>query len=109
MMNENKPGVYLSYALGEIILVVIGILIALQINNWNESRKDYIQIESYANSLAQDLGRDIAMIESIVYSANQVSIRIDSLSKYVRNTPIQDISNLKLLSLTWLQVYRPYS
>ncbi|NNL39605.1 MAG: hypothetical protein HKO75_07060, partial [Flavobacteriaceae bacterium] len=45
LMNENptsakaRAGRYLKYAIGEIILVVIGILIALQINNWNESNK----------------------------------------------------------------------
>ena len=36
---ENKVMAYLRYAIGEIILVAIGILIALQINNWNERRK----------------------------------------------------------------------
>ena len=36
---ENKTGKYFKYAIGEIILVVIGILIALQINNWNEDKK----------------------------------------------------------------------
>ena len=36
---ENKTSKYLKYAIGEIVLVVIGILIALQINNWNEDRK----------------------------------------------------------------------
>ncbi|MCK0178875.1 DUF6090 family protein [Flavobacteriaceae bacterium S0862] len=39
LMSENKTGKYFKYAIGEIILVVIGILIALQINNWNEARK----------------------------------------------------------------------
>ena len=39
LMEKNKTGKYLKYAIGEIILVVIGILIALQINNWNEDRK----------------------------------------------------------------------
>ncbi|MEM6516349.1 MAG: DUF6090 family protein [Bacteroidota bacterium] len=39
-MSENKTGKYFKYAIGEIILVVIGILIALQINNWNEQRKE---------------------------------------------------------------------
>jgi len=39
LMEKNKTGKYLKYAIGEIILVVIGILIALQINNWNESKK----------------------------------------------------------------------
>ena len=42
MLTENKFSKYLIYAIGEIILVVIGILIALQINNWNELRKDNI-------------------------------------------------------------------
>ena len=39
LIMENKTGKYLKYAIGEIVLVVIGILIALQINNWNEQRK----------------------------------------------------------------------
>ena len=39
MLSEGKTGKYLKYAIGEIVLVVIGILIALQINNWNESKK----------------------------------------------------------------------
>ena len=39
LSDDNKPLKYMMYALGEIILVVIGILIALQINNWNEDRK----------------------------------------------------------------------
>jgi hypothetical protein len=40
LLSEGKTGKYLKYALGEIVLVVIGILIALQINNWNEGRKE---------------------------------------------------------------------
>ncbi len=40
LANDNKPLKYFRYAIGEIILVVIGILIALSINNWNEDRKD---------------------------------------------------------------------
>ena len=39
LMSKNKTGKYFKYAIGEIVLVVIGILIALSINNWNESRK----------------------------------------------------------------------
>ncbi|MBN4070772.1 hypothetical protein JYT76_03745 [Olleya sp. AH-315-F22] len=38
-MEQNKTGKYIKYAIGEIVLVVIGILIALSINNWNEERK----------------------------------------------------------------------
>jgi len=39
MLRENKFTKYLIYAFGEIVLVVIGILIALQVNNWNEQKK----------------------------------------------------------------------
>ncbi|MFT5611248.1 MAG: hypothetical protein ACI9LU_001750, partial [Polaribacter sp.] len=49
-MGKNKPAKYLKYAVGEIILVVIGILIALQINNWNEGR---IRQNDSNTSLAQ--------------------------------------------------------
>ena len=48
-MGKNKTGKYLKYAIGEIILVVIGILIALSINNWNENRKNSVLIKSYIN------------------------------------------------------------
>jgi len=40
LADDNKPLKYMRYAIGEIVLVVIGILIALQINNWNEKRKE---------------------------------------------------------------------
>ena len=39
LINQNRMGKYFKYAIGEIFLVVFGILIALQINNWNENRK----------------------------------------------------------------------
>jgi len=42
LMEQNKTGKYSKYAIGEILLVVIGILIALSINNWKQSRLDTI-------------------------------------------------------------------
>lgn len=45
LFNQSKIGKYLGYAFGEIILVVIGILIALQINNWNENRKSKQELD----------------------------------------------------------------
>ena len=49
---------YFFYAIGEIILVVIGILIALQINNWNEYKKDRILEKDYLTRLREDLKFD---------------------------------------------------
>jgi hypothetical protein len=57
-----KTGKYLSYAIGEIILVVIGILIALQINNWNELRKTHLQDLEFLNNLKVELSVDISAL-----------------------------------------------
>lgn len=72
---------YLLYAIGEIILVVIGILFALQINNWNENRKQKSQLKSILENVAEDLVRDTITLEGMVkfYS------RIDSVSTKVIN------------------------
>lgn len=70
MADDNKPMKYARYAIGEIVLVVIGILIALQINNWNEERK------------LKKVGRDILMeIKSNL---------LESKNKLVRGTQIQE-------------------
>ncbi|MBO3116113.1 hypothetical protein J4050_05105 [Winogradskyella sp. DF17] len=55
---ENKTGKYFKYAIGEIILVVIGILIALQINNWNEDRKSRAQEQNYYCLLLENIQQD---------------------------------------------------
>ena len=58
MIKENKASKYLLYAIGEIILVVIGILIALQINNWNENRKTTSLAKKYILDIKNDLIND---------------------------------------------------
>ena len=63
LMSENKTGKYLKYAIGEIVLVVIGILIALQINNWNENRKTKAQIKKSLVELRNDLSQDTVLIK----------------------------------------------
>lgn len=54
LLKENRFSKYLLYAIGEIILVVIGILIALQINNWNEENKSNKKEEQYLTQLLND-------------------------------------------------------
>ena len=53
---------YLKYAIGEIVLVVFGILIALQINNWNVNRLNKKLVKTYLNSLIQDLNNEHLII-----------------------------------------------
>ncbi len=61
---ENKTGKYLKYAIGEIVLVVIGILIALSINNWNESRLAKLEEKSILSNLNREFlqNKDALMI-----------------------------------------------
>ncbi|WP_298536120.1 DUF6090 family protein [uncultured Algibacter sp.] len=58
LLSEGKTSKYLKYAIGEIVLVVIGILLALQINNWNENRKKQKLKDVYINALVHDLKQD---------------------------------------------------
>jgi len=62
LLSEGKTEKYLKYAIGEIVLVVIGILIALQINNWNENRKTEIKIKNSLIALRNDLIQDTLLI-----------------------------------------------
>jgi len=64
LLRENQFSKYLLYAIGEILLVVIGILIALQINNWNEERIAISKEKNYILSIFQDLKGDLGNIES---------------------------------------------
>lgn len=58
LIERNQMGKYFKYAIGEILLVVIGILIALQINNWNEKRKSKEAVKIAIESLISDLKKD---------------------------------------------------
>jgi len=65
-LTENKFSKYLIYAIGEIVLVVIGILIALSINNWNGIQKKEKLKVSYKISLINDLSLDILKLNELI-------------------------------------------
>ena len=64
LLKKGKVRTYLAYALGEIFLVVIGILLALQINNWNEDRKTYKKAEDLFIRAQKELALNISDINS---------------------------------------------
>ena len=66
LLTENKFSKYLLYAIGEIVLVVIGILIALQINNWNEQRKEKQELLNIYGIVLEDLKNDIDEVTEIL-------------------------------------------
>lgn len=91
LLMENKTGKYFKYAIGEIVLVVIGILIALQINNWNERRKDRIEEHNILNRLINDFEKDITQLDFIISSTQKRMSNIDSISKILQAPTEQDI------------------
>jgi len=84
LMNESKVTTYLLYAVGEIVLVVAGILIAVSIDNWNqEQEKNKAELKSYqdiVNDLKKDSVRfderiqNVKMRLSILYQLNEVTL-----------------------------------
>ena len=100
MLIENKFSKYLIYAIGEIVLVVIGIFIALQINNWNELRKEKDQEAIILSDLKEDLtATRLNFLETIksqekmilgsrdlidAIEAKDYSIHPDAIRKYIR-------------------------
>jgi len=65
LLSENKFSKYLLYAIGEIVLVVIGILIALSINNWNEERKSNNLLQKYKQSIIAELKIDLLKLDEL--------------------------------------------
>jgi len=108
LLSEGKTGKYLKYAIGEIILVVIGILIALQINNWNEERKQSKLEESTLIDLRANLLADItdfqADINGYSAAANSCGNIIDFIDG---NIPYHDSLNSHLGKLRIQGVFSP--
>jgi len=71
LLAENRFSKYLIYAVGEIVLVVIGILIALSINNWNERKKSTVKINSLLTALTNDLAQDTSLIKNRIPFINE--------------------------------------
>ncbi|MDP5231419.1 MAG: DUF6090 family protein [Cellulophaga sp.] len=63
LLNEGKTTKYFKYAIGEIILVVIGILIALQINNWNEDKADQKKEINYLKSIKNEMESNLQSVK----------------------------------------------
>jgi len=75
MLKNNKVTAYILYALGEIILVMIGILLALQVNNWNEERKQKSELNNILRTISYDLETDTLVANRVIeyYEESQKS------------------------------------
>ena len=69
MADDNRPLKYARYAIGEIILVVIGILIALQINTWNEERIERLKEQSILKSLRKTFSNNLNNLNFVLFNS----------------------------------------
>ena len=96
LLAENKFSKYLLYGIGEIVLVVIGILIALQINNWNENRKKQKLKASYKSSLMNDLSLDTLMLGRLIIENHKISTSLEMQQRRILGpeTPIDTLVHI---------------
>lgn len=102
MITENKFSKYILYAVGEIILVVIGILIALSVNNWNQEKKDRIVEKDYLSRIHRDLVQDTTNFRRIV--THNTNLRED-IKKLLVNlyAGVDQIEQVQQMSLVYDQ------
>jgi hypothetical protein len=89
LVGENRFTKYLIYAIGEIVLVVIGILIALQINNWNENRKERLQETILLEQLLTDFNSNLKQLDQ------KISLRKDFMNASKQLFKFIDRQNLR--------------
>ncbi|MFC7357066.1 DUF6090 family protein [Jejudonia soesokkakensis] len=102
LLTENKFSKYLLYAIGEIVLVVIGILIALQINNLNQKAQEKEQLEASLELMQLNLKEDLRKLDKQILYNKSIQGHIDIFFKIVSNPegtkdiPLNDIGDVAL-------------
>ncbi len=106
LLNEGKTTKYFKYAIGEIILVVIGILIAIQINNWNEKRK----LQEILNNTLTEIGFDLEI--DTTYATKIINFYESNLSnsKKILNNKITKENYTECMEcLSLVTIYQPFN
>lgn len=103
LIAENKFSKYLIYAVGEIVLVVIGILIALGVNNWNQDKKDQRLGKELLIRIQRDLVKDTLNFKSSIDRNNRLRKDLKSLLVNLYDG-VDSIEEVQSMSETWDQL-----
>ncbi|MEL4454825.1 DUF6090 family protein [Lutimonas vermicola] len=98
MADDNKPWKYVRYAIGEIVLVVIGILIALQVNNWNEKRKFDKEGIEIKQELYDEFSDNRVVLAERIKSLESANEHIEALFYYM-DSPIEIVQTVNMDSI----------
>ncbi|MBO6792370.1 MAG: hypothetical protein JJ895_00575 [Balneolaceae bacterium] len=94
LLSDNKIAKYLIYASGEIVLVVIGILIALQVNNWNEARKDRIAETALLQQLHGEFESNLIQLEEKMMIRDNAISGALQLLYYIDNPGLRETDSI---------------
>lgn len=107
LMQQNKVRSYLLYALGEILLVVIGILIALQINTWNEERVNRKQEIFYLGKLSQNMAQDTTYLQQRIEGLTNTETGLQQLQQEIQDPELLEFSDSLSIALLGVQRFSP--
>lgn len=109
LLQEHETGKYLKYAFGEIVLIVIGILIALQLNAWNQAKQNRVLELRYLNGIENDLLGDIRELETLFerdtlkFDAYTAIIKTLGSSDYAENKQKIAVGLRNISGLRWFE------
>lgn len=109
LFTKNNFSKYTLYAIGEIVLVVIGILIALQINNWNDVRKTRNKEVHYLKNIKTDLNINIAELDNYIETRTACINAANTILEHFEGKPITDPSEFNALGISiysWQKFYQ---
>ena len=99
LLAENKTGKYLKYAIGEIVLVVVGILIALSINTWKEQRNNLEKEKYYLTSIKSSIQLSQSELNRVINDAQNISSSADTLFMLLAHKKYDQLHGIFLDSL----------
>jgi type II secretory pathway pseudopilin PulG len=99
LMEKNKTGKYLKYAIGEIVLVVIGILIALSINNWNDNRNKRNEELLLLESIEQDFNENKQRLNQTIKAQEKMIFNSNSFITLMANNKGKEVNQDSILKL----------
>ena len=116
MADDNKPMKYMRYAIGEIVLVVVGILIALSINNWNEERKQHLNDIKFLKNLRYEIELDTMVLNEKVSYYKLINKQLEQtlhflnrqsgLNENERQVIVSALINLEVLTPAYKNIAR---
>ena len=107
LMEKNKTGKYLKYAIGEIVLVVIGILIAIQLNEWRNDKANANQKQNVLLALKSEFEANLTQLDTIYYYQKNTLNALKKTANHIDS--INYITNDKVLKEAFLDMRFEYS